>query len=178
MTVRDAGAQALAPRRPSAQARHLCVQPGFVDEDQPLRVQIRLRLEPGVARRGDVRAVLLAGVGGLFWNDQPWRRKKRCTVEGAKRSPCSRSSRSVISTSVMSGASATIARIAPPTASIRPERVSPPCARGSTEPVSSQSRRHLTAAEGAIPNRAAAPRQLIPDLIESKSLSAKRLKEG
>jgi hypothetical protein len=131
-----------------------------VDEDQPLRVQVRLRVEPGVARRGDVRAILLAGVGGLFLNDQPWRRKKRCTVDGAKRAPRSRASRSAISTSVMSAVSSTMARIAGPTASIRPDRLSPPCARGATEPVSSQSRRHFTAADGAIPNRAAAARQL------------------
>jgi hypothetical protein len=44
----------------------------------------------------------------------------------------------------MSGVSATNARIAGPATSIRPDRVSPPCARGATEPVSSQSRRHFT----------------------------------
>jgi hypothetical protein len=58
----------------------------------------------------------------------------------------------------MSDPSSTIAMIAAPQASIRPDRMSPPCARGATEPVSSQSRRHLTAEDGAIPNRAAAVR--------------------
>ncbi|MEL6266772.1 MAG: hypothetical protein AAFR52_14195, partial [Pseudomonadota bacterium] len=86
----NADARALAPRGTAPQARHPGGQPGLVDEDQAFRVQVRLRLEPGDARRGDVRAVLLAGLGGLLPNDQPCRRKKRCIVDGAKRSPCSR----------------------------------------------------------------------------------------
>ena len=68
MAVWDARAQALALRHPAAQARHFGVQPGLVNEDQPLRVQVRLGVEPGLARRGNVRAVLLAAMGGLLWN--------------------------------------------------------------------------------------------------------------
>jgi hypothetical protein len=47
-------------------------------------------------------------------------------------------------------------------ASMRPERLSPPCGRGAGEPVSRNRRIHFTAADGAIPNRSAAARRLMP----------------
>jgi hypothetical protein len=40
--------------------------PGLVDEDEPLRVEVRLGLEPGLAPLQDVGAILFAGVRGLF----------------------------------------------------------------------------------------------------------------
>lgn len=135
------------------------VEPGLVDDDRPRRVGIGLRVEPGLAPRGDARAVLRAGVRRPFLNDPPGRRKKRCAVEGAKRA---RSSRAAISTSVMAAVPAALARIVGPAASIRPERVSPPWARGASEPVSSHSRRPFTAADGATPNRCAAARHRMP----------------
>ena len=58
-----------------------------------------------------------------------------------------------------------ITKIAGPSASIRSDRLSPPCARGATEPVSRHRRCHFTAIEGAMPNRAAAARQLWPAVI-------------
>jgi len=121
-------------------------------------VEIRLRLEPALAGRPDIGAVLLARVARLFLNTQRWRRKNRCTVEGAKRRPCSRSRRTAISASVMSGVSSSMAKIAPPSSSIRHDRLSPPCSLGATDPVSRQSRCHFTAADSATPNRAAADR--------------------
>jgi hypothetical protein len=66
MAMGNADAQALAPRCAAAKACHLGVQPGLVDEDQAFGIQIRLRLEPGDARRCDVRAVLLVCVADFF----------------------------------------------------------------------------------------------------------------
>jgi hypothetical protein len=122
-------------------------------------------LGPGGALICDVGGILLGGMPGLRLNDQPRRWRNRCTVDGAKRSPCSRSSRSAISTSVRPGASATIPRIAGPTASILPDRLSPPWTRGAIEPVSNQSCRHFNTADRAIPKRFAAARQLRPPSI-------------
>jgi hypothetical protein len=47
-------------------AGHVGRGPGFVDEDQPARVEIGLVLEPVPALGQDVGAVLLGGVRGLF----------------------------------------------------------------------------------------------------------------
>ena len=71
MPVRDAGAQAFASGSATPQPSHLGVEPSLVDEDQPIRIQIRLGLEPGRACRCDILAILLAGVSGLFFYDQP-----------------------------------------------------------------------------------------------------------
>ncbi len=46
--------------------RHLGRGAGLVDEDQALRCQVRLSLEPGPAAVQHVRALLLAGVRGFF----------------------------------------------------------------------------------------------------------------
>ena len=48
--------------------------------------------------------------------------------------------------------------------SIRAERRSPPCTRASQVPVLRHSLTSSIAEDGATPNRAAAPRQLMPDL--------------
>ena len=55
MAIRHAGDQALAPRRPAAPARHVGSDPGFIDEDEALRVQQRLAFAPENARCGDIR---------------------------------------------------------------------------------------------------------------------------
>jgi hypothetical protein len=47
-------------------AGHLGRGAGFVDEDQPLGVEVELAVEPGLARLLDVGAILLGGVGRLF----------------------------------------------------------------------------------------------------------------
>ena len=74
------------------------------------------------------------------------------------------------------GVVSTNARIAAPQASIRPDRVSPPCASGATDPVSSH--RHFTAADGAIPKRAAAARQLMPASIAAITRSLRSRDSG
>jgi len=53
---------------------------GLVDEDQPVRIEIELAVEPVLAFREDVRALLLAGVRGLFLRVSRWRTRKRWSV--------------------------------------------------------------------------------------------------
>jgi len=45
---------------------------GLVDEDQPVRIEIELAVEPVLAFREDVRALLLAGVRGLYGMARPF----------------------------------------------------------------------------------------------------------
>ncbi len=66
MPVRNARAQPLAPLRPAAQARHLGRSAGLVDEDERLRVEIRLVFEPGLTGGRDVRSILLGRVSRFF----------------------------------------------------------------------------------------------------------------
>jgi hypothetical protein len=47
-------------------SRHLGGRAGLVDEHQPLGVQIRLALEPGLPTAQDVGTILLGRVPGLF----------------------------------------------------------------------------------------------------------------
>ena len=66
VSVRDRGPAALAFRRPATQAGHLGRQSAFVDEDQALRIELGLVIEPLLAGGPYVRAALLGGVRGLF----------------------------------------------------------------------------------------------------------------
>jgi hypothetical protein len=50
----------------ATQAGHLGRCTGLIDEDQLLRIEVRLRVEPSLAPRGDVGPFLLAGVRGFF----------------------------------------------------------------------------------------------------------------
>jgi hypothetical protein len=47
-------------------ARHVGGGPGFIDEDQPVGVEVDLILKPLFALDQDVRAILFGGVRGLF----------------------------------------------------------------------------------------------------------------
>jgi len=73
MAVRDRGVTTLAFRSPAPQPCHLRRQPTFVDEDQVLGIEIGLALDPCLARRFDIGALLLAGVSGLFLCVKPRR---------------------------------------------------------------------------------------------------------
>jgi len=103
MPVRDRGPEALATGCPPAEPGHLGVQARLVDEDQSVRVEIRLPLEPGESGGVDVVAVLLARVARLFFTLMPRRRKKRHMVEMAKRAPARMWTNPISSASVMSG---------------------------------------------------------------------------
>ncbi|MBS1064319.1 hypothetical protein [Gluconobacter wancherniae] len=45
---------------------HIGEGPGFIDEDQPFRIEIRLGIEPLLPSCQDIRAILLRCVSGLF----------------------------------------------------------------------------------------------------------------
>ena len=76
MSVRDAGPEALALRRPAAQPCHVGRCPGLVDEDEASRVEIELAVEPRLAPLQDIGSVLLGRMGGLFLNVRPARSRK------------------------------------------------------------------------------------------------------
>lgn len=92
MTVGDGHAQPLAARGSAVGAGHVRARPGLVDEHEPFRVEIRLAVEPGLPARQDVRALLFAGVRGLFLRVQPRRWKNRHNVPYPKGSPRSANS--------------------------------------------------------------------------------------
>ena len=56
----------LAAWRTAAQAGHLRGCRGFVDEDQPLGVEVKLAVESGHAAAQDIGTLLLCGVGRLL----------------------------------------------------------------------------------------------------------------
>jgi len=76
----NAGAQSLTASTPSMTAGHVGGCPGFVDEDQPVGIEIELALEPFLAALQDLGAILLARVTGLFLRVIPCRAKKRQSV--------------------------------------------------------------------------------------------------
>ena len=66
-----ADAQAFAvPAAPMA-TRLVGRGPGLVDEDEPVGVEVELRLEPRLRALRGVGAVLLAGVGCRLWGGRP-----------------------------------------------------------------------------------------------------------
>ena len=66
---------------PAAQAGHIGLGPGFIDEDQPPGVDEPLISSPSFAVATYVRAILLACDKGLFLTVTPIRRKKRLIIE-------------------------------------------------------------------------------------------------
>jgi hypothetical protein len=82
------------------------------------------------------------------------------------------------SASVMSGVSSSAAWITSAWASIRRERMSPPCRFGAKDPVVRRSLSQRIAVDGAIPYRAAAPRRLMPPSIASITRSLRSMESG
>jgi hypothetical protein len=105
--MRDAGPAPLAPLCPSAQARHLRRGRGLVDEDEPGRIELALRLEEGAPPGDYVRAVLLGGMRRLFLSVILRRSKNRQSVLIAMPTPRSRCSASRSSARVTSDVAAT-----------------------------------------------------------------------
>ena len=66
VAVRGKAAQALAPRPPAAQRRHVGLDPGFVDEDQPAGIEAALPGSPPLSLAGDVGPGLLKGEQRFF----------------------------------------------------------------------------------------------------------------
>ncbi len=66
MAVRHGSAASLSPFGAATQPGHLGGRSCLVDEHQLLGIEVRLRVEPSLAPRGDVGPFLLAGVRGFF----------------------------------------------------------------------------------------------------------------
>lgn len=87
VAVRHAGAQPFAARGSAVAACHVGGRPGFVDKDQPFRIEIELAGEPFLAPLQDVGTVLLGRVGRLFLRVIPRRLKNRQIVPSATWTP-------------------------------------------------------------------------------------------
>ena len=79
--VRNLVDEALSLRRPAAQAGHVGLRPGFIDEHQAPGIDEALIGSPSFAVAADVWAILLARDEGLFLTVTPIRRKKRLIIE-------------------------------------------------------------------------------------------------
>ena len=66
VSMRDRCPAPLPARRPPTEPRHLRRGSSFINENQIFRVEVRLRVEPGLAPDGDVGPLLLAGVRCFF----------------------------------------------------------------------------------------------------------------
>ena len=87
MAMRDRRAAPFTPQGPATKSGHLRVRPGLINEDQSLGVKIGLAVEPELAPREDVRALLLCRVRRLFLNVSPRLARKRHTVASDARTP-------------------------------------------------------------------------------------------
>lgn len=85
VTVGNRRPAALALERTAIHPRHLGRGSTLVDEDQALRIEVRLGGEPGTSATCYVRAVLLGRVRRLFLRVTPWRLKNVCTTLGGGR---------------------------------------------------------------------------------------------
>src|SRR4029077_21005640 len=92
--VRNLVDEALSLRRPAAQAGHVGLRPGFIDEDQSPGIDEALIGSPSVAVAADVWAIPLARDQGLFLTVPPIRRKKRLIIEVSALTPRSAERRS------------------------------------------------------------------------------------
>ena len=66
VAMRGKAAQAFAFRSPAAQRRHVGLDPGLIDEDQPARVETGLPGAPALSPPCDIRAGLLKGEQCFF----------------------------------------------------------------------------------------------------------------
>ena len=77
VAVREAHAQALAPGAAAMAAGHVGRSPGFVDEDEPLGIEVELTVKPRAPLAQDVGPILLDCMASLFLRVMSWRTKKR-----------------------------------------------------------------------------------------------------
>src|SRR5919112_417342 len=130
--MRDGAPQPQAARAPAIAARHVRGGPGFVDEDQAIGIERRLAADEHAPGLGDIRAVLLGRVQGLFLSVRLWALRNRYTVLSPTVIPEAASALR-ISCRVKSGCWATSCRTLAPCSRNR-ERRSPPIARGRAWP--------------------------------------------
>lgn len=66
MPMREPHPQALVPLATAMGAGHVRCRQGFIDEYRPLRLEIKLVVEPILALDQDIGVVLFGRVAGLF----------------------------------------------------------------------------------------------------------------
>ena len=71
MAVGHACPEPLASFGSAMATSHVRGKPGLVDEDETVRIEIRLTIEPVPPPLQDVRPILLARMGGLLWDGPP-----------------------------------------------------------------------------------------------------------
>jgi len=64
--VRNSRRQALSPRSPAAQRRHIGLDPGLIDEGEPFRIDAMLVGLPSLPLASDVRPILLGRQNAFF----------------------------------------------------------------------------------------------------------------
>src|SRR5215213_8081955 len=161
MTVRDRSPQPQTACAPAIAPRHVRGGPGLVDEDQVLGIESGLAADEHAPGLGDIRAVLLGRVQGLFLRVRLWASRNRCTVLSPTVIPHEAASAPRISCRVKSGCRATscstLALYSP-----NRERRSPPIARGRAWPSARQRCAQRRALLTLTSNRIAAARALPP----------------
>src|SRR3954453_11939678 len=177
MTVGDRGPQPQAARTPAIAARHIRGGPGLVDEDQALGIESGLAADEHAPGLGDIRAVLLGRVQGVFLRVSLWARRNRCTVLSPTVIPHETASALRISCKVKSGCRATscstVARC-----SLSRQRRSPPIARGRASPSTRQRCAQRVALLTLISNRVAAARALPPSAMKPITRSLRSCEYG
>jgi hypothetical protein len=71
VSVRYCANQAMTRCGSAIQPDHVRLGPGFIDEDQPARGQLRLILPPFRTGLGDIRPVLFGRPERLLWDGPP-----------------------------------------------------------------------------------------------------------
>jgi hypothetical protein len=66
MSMRSESPQTLASRSPTAQRRHVGLDPSFVDKDQAVRVEVGLEGPPALSPAGNIGTGLLKGEQRFF----------------------------------------------------------------------------------------------------------------
>src|SRR5438067_3539142 len=95
--------QPLAARGAAVEPGHLGAGAGFVDEDELVGIDKRLRRAPDAAPSRDIGTVLLGGVECLFLNDSPSRATADHIAPFESRTACSSSSQVCKTARVRSG---------------------------------------------------------------------------
>src|SRR3954452_20669956 len=157
-------------------ARHVRGGPSLVDEDQAIWVESGLAADEHASGLGDIRAVLLGRVEGLFLSVSLWAPRNRYTVLSPTVIPEAASALR-ISCRVKSGCWATNCSTFAPCSPDR-ERRSPPIARGRAWPSARQRCAQRMALLMLTSNRVAAARALPPSAMKPITRSLKSCEYG
>jgi len=177
MSVRDGRATAPAASGAPIEAGHLGGGSSLVDERQALGIEPCAKLGPEAPAFYDVRTILFGGVRGFFEGDAA-PSEEAMHDGGRKTLP-------VLAVEALGdlaerdvGRFLHSARIGSASASMRSERLSPPCGLGSTEPVVCHRAYNLIAADAATPKRSAAALRLMPAAIAPTTPEARQPRRG